>query len=408
MKSTKLPDGHGSLYKEVRFSPTQTPIRRTKSVSATIPTLKGQAARSVQGTPFAMDTAYIDQSRALLESQRVHFEGERSLFAQERRLWDKERELLRSKIAELESSLRSQGHKTNKLGPEAARLVLGASQLNGNNFTAQVWEGSSPGSRPTRVFRDHSPDQSHLLPISEGNGMNPPSLDRALSAQSQVDVPSQPVPIEKLDSTLDGITLKSTALPPGVVARVITPPSPSPLVTSPGTAPSTAVRPGMEHRNSLKLKLSELGRPNENLLRDAGHTPMAIIEVDESRQSTKEGSPLEVPLENEEDPVAPVATNVQQPAENKTSYFPDVPDDPALKGPLGLTNEEEHDSSFLNELDQKLLDQAKNILGNSVESADPNETDPELPNQNENEPEFKFKKSTNFGTAFGMSNVGQI
>jgi hypothetical protein len=164
----------------------------------------------------------------------------------------------------------------------------------------------------------------------------------------------------------------------------------------------------MEHRNSLKLKLSELGRPNENLLRDAGHTPMAIIEVDESRQSTKEGSPLEVPLENEEDPLAPAATNVQQPAENKFSYFPDVPDDPALKGPLGLTNEEEHDSSFLNELDQKLLNQVKNILGSSVESADPNETDPGLPKQNENEPEIKFKKSTNFGTAFGISNVGQI
>jgi hypothetical protein len=238
--------------------------------------------------------------------------------------------------------------------------------------------------------------------------MNQPSLDRALSQQSQVDAPSQPVPIEKLDSTLDGITLKSTALPPGVVARVITPPSPSSLVTSLGTAPSTAARPGIEQRNSLKLKLSELRRPNENLLRDAGHTPMAIIEVDESRQSTKEGSPLEVPLENEENPLAPAATNVHQPAENKISYFPDVPEDPALKGPLGLINENDHDSNFLSELDQKLLDQAKNILGSSVESADPNETDPEGPSQNESEPQLKFKRSTNFGTAFGISNVGQI
>ncbi|KAJ5775397.1 uncharacterized protein N7511_000408 [Penicillium nucicola] len=409
MKTSKLPDGHGSLYKEVRFSPTDTPIRRTRSVSATFHTHHSQAARSVQGTPFTMDTAYIDQSRALLESQRVHFEGERSIFAQERRLWDKERSLLRSRIAELESSLKGQGNKNHELGPDAARLVLHASQMNGNHFTAQVWEGSSPGSRPTRVFRDHSPEQSHLLPISEGNGMSPPSLDQALSPQSRVDAPSQPVPIEKLDSTLDGITLKSTALPPGVVARVITPPSPSPLVTSPGgTAPSTAARPGMEHRNSLKLKLSELGRPNENLLRDAGHTPMAIIELDESRQSTKEGSPLEVPLENEENPLAPVATNVQQPAENKVSYFPDVPDDPALKGPLGLINEEEHDSNFLSELDQKLLDQAKNIIGSSVESADPNESDTEQTEQNGSEPTIKFKKSTNFGTAFGISNAGPI
>ncbi|KAJ5322731.1 hypothetical protein N7452_011020 [Penicillium brevicompactum] len=424
MKTAKLPDGHGSLYKEVRFSPTQSPSRRTKSVSATFPpTISGYGRTAFHDSAllnsFAMDTSYIDQSRALLQSQRVNFETERKLFAQERRLWEKERALLRSKITELEAVVKDQGKRSNKLGPDAAKLVLGASQMshaNGNGFTAQVWEGSSPNSQPTRVFFDYdSPNQAHLSPISE-SGMNPPSLDQALSPQGQLADPSGapvslPVPIEKLDSTLDGITLKSTALPPGVVARVITPPSPSPLETqiSPAT-PGTAARPGLEHRNSLKLKLSELGPPNERLLRDAGHTPMAIIDADESQRSTKEGSPLEVPSQSEEAPLAPVATNVQ-PSENRESYFPelpDLPDDPALKGPLGLINDEEHDNDFLSALDQKLLDQAKNILGSSVESADPNETDPEteLPNSGHNEPELKFKKSTNFGTAFGISNLG--
>lgn len=424
MKTAKLPDGHGSLYKEVRFSPTQSPSRRTKSVSATFPpTITGYGRTAFHDSAllnsFAMDTSYIDQSRALLQSQRVNFETERKLFAQERRLWEKERALLRSKITELEAVVKDQGKRSNKLGPDAAKLVLGASQMshaNGNGFTAQVWEGSSPNSQPTRVFFDYdSPNQAHLSPISE-SGMNPPSLDQALSPQGQLADPSGapvslPVPIEKLDSTLDGITLKSTALPPGVVARVITPPSPSPLETqiSPAT-PGTAARPGLEHRNSLKLKLSELGPPNERLLRDAGHTPMAIIDADESQRSTKEGSPLEVPSQSEEAPLAPVATNVQ-PSENRVSYFPelpDLPDDPALKGPLGLINDEEHDNDFLSALDQKLLDQAKNILGSSVESADPNETDPEseFPDSGHNEPELKFKKSTNFGTAFGISNLG--
>ncbi|KAJ5958556.1 uncharacterized protein N7479_005706 [Penicillium vulpinum] len=421
MKSTKLLDGHGSLYKEVRFSPTETPIRRTKSVSATFPPVISGYGRtafkdSALLNSFAMDTSYIDQSRALLQSQQVNFETERKLFAQERRLWEKERALLRSKITELELFVKSQGNKSNQLGSEASKLVLagGISQYSANGFTAQVWEGTSPGNRPTRVFFDHeSPDQSYLSPISE-SGLNLPSLDRAL-CQSQLVDPSGapvslPVPIEKLDSTLDGITLKSTALPPAVVARVITPPSPSPLVISPGTAPSTTARPSMEHRNSLKLKLSELGPPNENLLRHAGHTPMAIIDTDDSRRSTQEGSPLEVPSQLEEGPLSPVTTNVHQPSENKISYFPDVPDDPALKGPLGLINDEEHDSNFLNELDQKLLLQAKNILGSSVESADPNESDSEseFPNEEEKEPEMKFKKSTNFGTAFGRSNLSQV
>ncbi|KAJ5165144.1 uncharacterized protein N7500_006974 [Penicillium coprophilum] len=422
MKPTNVLDGHGSLYKEVRFSPTEAPIRRTKSVSATFPpAISGYGRTAIQDSAlvnsFAMDTSYIDQSRALLQSQRVNFETERALFAQERQLWEKERALLRSKITELEVLVKSRGNKTNQLGPEAAKLVLagGVSQYNTNGFAAaQVWEGTSPGTRPTRVFLDHeSPDQSYLSPISE-SGLNLPSLDQALSPQSQPVAASGgpvslPVPIEKLDSTLDGITLKSTALPPAVVARVITPPSPSPL-TSPGTAPSTAVRPSMEHRNSFKLKLSELGPPNENLLRHAGHTPMAIIEGDDSRRSTQDGSPSEIPSQIEEGPLSPVPTNVHQPSENKASYFPDVPEDPALKGPLGLINDEEHDSNFLNELDQKLLDQAKNILGNSVESADPNESDSEseFPRQDEKEPEMKFKKSTNFGTAFGESDPGRV
>lgn len=420
MKPSRLPDGHGSLYKEVRFSPTQSPSRRTKSVSATFPpTITGYGRTAFHNSAlldsFAMDTSYIDQSRALLQSQRVNFEAERTLFAQERRLWEKERALLRSKIAELETVIKSPG-RDNKLGPEATNFVLSASQLKTTNgLTAQVWEGSSPNSQPTRVFFDmESPNHAHISPVSD-SGMNPPSLDRALSPQGQANdlsgAPvSLPVPIEKLDSTLDGITLKSTALPPGVVARVITPPSPSPLGTevSPST-PGAAARPGIEHRNSLKLKLSELGPPNERLLRDAGHTPMAIIDADESQRSTKEGSPLEVPSQSEEVPLAPMAT-VTQPSENKVSYFPelpDLPDDPALKGPLGLVNDEEHDNDFLSALDRKLLDQAKNILGSSVESADPNETDPESehPTQGDREPELKFKKSTNFGSAFGISNL---
>ncbi|KAJ5199060.1 hypothetical protein N7491_000377 [Penicillium cf. griseofulvum] len=421
MKSTKLLDGHGSIYKEVRFSPTETPIRRTKSVSATFPPVTSDYGRtafqdSALVNSATMATSYIDQSRALLQSQRVNFEAERALFVQERQLWEKERALLRSKIAELEVLVKSQGNKTNQLGSEAAKLVLanGVSQYNTNGFATQVWEGSSPGNRPTRVFFDHeSPEQSYISPISK-SGLNPPSLDRALSPQSQPVDPSGgavslPVPIEKLDSTLDGITLKSTALPPAVVARVITPPSPSPL-TSPETAPSTAARPPMEHRNGLKLKLSELGPPNENLLRHAGHTPMAIIEADDSRRSSQEGSPIEVASQLEEGPLSPVTTKIHQPSENKISYFPDVPDDPALTGPLGLINDEEHDSNFLNELDQKLLHQAKNILGSSVESADPNQSDSEseFPHEGEKEPEMKFKKSTNFGTAFGISNPGQV
>lgn len=429
MKSTKMPDGYGSVYKEVRFSPTATPLRRTVSVSGTNPSTNSNCYRvSAQPIPAAngltLATSYIDQSRELLESQRVNLETERELFAQERRLWEKERSLLKTKIAELESSLKCQGNQTNLSAPPAKPL-FGTPQYQRqsepiHHHSLQVWEGTSPGGRPTRVFRDGDvPDSTHLSPITEGSGIHPPSLDAALSPQAEAAdasgvTVSVPVPIEKLDSKLDGIILKSTALPPGMVARVITPPSPSPLETSPATVPSAPARPEMEHRNSLKLKLSDLGPPNENLVRDAGHTPMAIIEADGSQLATQEVSPTELPPREEEAPLAPWATQVQQPAENSESYFPELPDDPALKGPLGLTNEGEHDNNFLNELDQKLLDQAKRILSTSSGPNDSNETDPEAASQGEqeqeqeSEPEIKFKNTTNFGTAFGLSNCGKI
>lgn len=426
----KLPDGHGSVYKEVRFSPTATPLRRTVSVAGSTP------SRSSKHHPppipkihevaasLTLDTSYIDESRELLENQRAFFEAERSLFAQERQLWDKERSHLRTKIAELESLLKSQKHRTSSPA-HFVKPSFGTPQYQGLgdplSHPAQVWEGTSPGGRPTRVFQDEDvPDNTHLSPITEGSGSNPPSLDAALSPQAQTLDPSGasvsvPVPIEKIDSRLDGITLKSTALPPGVVARVITPPSPSSRETSPSArpGPSEPARPDMEHRNSLKLKLSELGPPNENLVRDAGHTPMAIIETDGSQRTTQEASPVELPpCEEEEAPLAPMVTQVQQPVENSDSYFPEAPEDPALKGPLGLTNDSEHDNSFLNELDSKLLDQAKRILSTSSGSSDPNEkaTDPELAGQGEQEqdPEIRFKNSTNFGTAFGLSNCGKI
>ncbi|KAJ5983510.1 hypothetical protein N7481_005609 [Penicillium waksmanii] len=421
----ELPDGHGSVYKEVRFSPTATPIRRTKSVSGTAPSAKTKNYQTKSScvperTPIILDSSYIDQSRALLDRQRAHFEEERKLFAEERRLWQKERILLRTKITELESLLKVQQGQT--ISPDSAKPAFGSLSYLGSNesaiHSAQVWEGSSPGGRPTRVFRgEDAIDPAHMSPISERSSSIPPSLDAALSPQAgaadaaSVAV-SVPVPIEKLDSRLDGIILKSTALPPGVVARVITPPSPSPLETS-SEAPSAAARSDQEHRNSLKLKLSELGPPNENLVRNAGHTPMAIIEADVSQRSTKEPSPIEEMEEppcDEEAPLAPVATTVHQPTENRISYFPDLPEDPALKGPLGLINDEEHDNSFLSELDQKLLDQARRILSPASDSGkiDEDEGDAELPTKGEQEPEIKFRKSTNFGTAFGISSYGNF
>lgn len=132
-----------------------------------------------------------------------------------------------------------------------------------------------------------------------------------------------------------------------VIARVMTPPSPVAPPAPESQETSASPSPTSRHRNALKLKLSELGPPDRNLTRDAGHTPMAAVvetEIDTDQPSPSEGN-------------STGATLSRQPTENSGSYFPDLPEDPGLKGPLSLLNEEEHDRGFLEELNQKLMDQ---------------------------------------------------
>jgi hypothetical protein len=432
MKPTtaKVPNGHGSLYKEVRFSPTATPIRRAQSVSTSNPASKfdhGRVLGKAESDRFsysALSANYLEQARTLLHRQRASFENERALFAQERQLWEKERELLKLRISELEALLKSKstpnddysapgtlaGFSLNPFGgPVSPNLSIERHRSHGY-MSAQVWEGPSPTSRPTRVFHDVEKidGQNHLASITEQGAHLPltaPSLDAALSPKARAAELSAcmsiPVPIEKLDSKLDGITLKSSALPPDVVARVITPPSPLPMDVSPGS--SDRSKTSSERKNSLKLKLSELGPPDVNLVKDAGHTPMVLIDADaDTEQTSVNGDVITRVQGKEEEPFAPRATMVGQPAENSDSYFPDVPDDPALKGPLSLLNEEEHDSEFLQELDLKLLDQARRAIGRS---SDPEPDDEKVADADPTEsvPELKFKNTTNFGTAFGAS-----
>ncbi|PLB33098.1 uncharacterized protein BDW47DRAFT_12269 [Aspergillus candidus] len=387
--STKLPNGHGSLYKEVRFSPTATPIpiRRALSVPNTHSVLKSDASpRSLQRySPLAVD--YLEESRSLLVRQRT-------LFDDERRLWERERAILNARVAELESQLKNQ--ETPSSFPPLSTNPSTQNRTPSSN-TSQVWEGTSPSSPPTRVFGHPEKSDRAGPSIAEQGGNLTVSLDAALSPKSHPSDPaaggSVPVPIEKLDSKLDGITLKSSALHPEIVARVMTPPSPR----SPETSPSMTSQKS-ERRNSLKLRLSELGPPDKNLTRDAGHTPMVVMDSDAETKSphvADEGASEGADEGDDPSPLAPDA--LRQPAENSDSYFASLPDDPALTGPLSLLNDEEHDTGFLKELDQKLLDQAWQALGSSRDSSDRKER-AEPPSQ---EPELRFKNATNFGTAFG-------
>ena len=376
-------------------------MRRAQSVSTGNPSSKPDRVRFAdrrspgEESYSSLSAAYLEQSRTVLDRQRENFENERAVFAEERQLWEKERALLKLRISELESMLKGQGTRlTTAPGskPRHAHFDIPWPRIasDGSNHSSQVWHSPSPASQPTRVFPEKGKRET-LPQITEQAASGTSSLDAALSPQSRAIDPTgnMSVPIEKVDSRLDGITLKSSALPPDVIARVMTPPSPSPLEIPPAAAPH---RPSVDRRNSLRLKIADLGAPQENLTRDAGHTPMAIIEGEPEVGRLTEGK-----VEAPEEP---------RPREESESYFPDEEGDPdpALKGPLFLLNDEVHDQGFLKELDQKLLHQANQILSKPTESKD--EEGSEGPNQSQPEPELKFKNTTNFGTAFGESNLG--
>lgn len=422
---------NSASYKEVRFShPLVSVRRRARSVASSNPGLAAQNAPKEK--TYSEYSIYIDQSRSLLESQRLNFERERLLFAEERKLWDAERALLKSRIADLESALRNENAQSNTsyfqsdYNLQSSSTSSGLWQLSGpsstNNGLGQrhVWEGPIPGSRrPTRVFpAEDSSERGQKLYIAptEANGFgHRTSLDAALSPQlfdRSAEI-SMPVPIEKVDSQLDGITLKSTALPPGVVAKVMTPPtSLSPTSSPPKDEPESSPpkpAPDAKPYSPLKLNLSDLAKPQENLTRDAGHTPMAILGTDTavSRQSPINDKAFdEADTEEENDdyeqegPLAPVVT--KQPVENADSYFPAVDEDPALTGPLTLENNEKSDTSFLSQLDQKLLEEAKKAVLGGASSTEGAEDAAAEGAENEPEPELKLKASSNFGTAFGQ------
>jgi hypothetical protein len=427
MSQLAVKSSHSASYKEVRFSQPLVPIRRARSIASSNPLLDpahqaaGAAQKALKEKTYSEYAVYINQSRSLLESQRLNFERERLVFAEERKLWDMERAMLKARIAELETaagSVNTQPHKSffnpdyslqSKSSSSRVYQADGSPTANGQKQEHHVWEGPIPGSRrPTRVFPADDVEGNANLYISptEANGFGlRTSLDAALSPQlfdRSVEISVMSVPIEKLDSRLDGITLKSTALPLNVVAKVMTPPT----SLSPASSPSKdepATSDG-KSPSPLKLKLEDLARPHENLIRDAGHTPMAILgtETDVSRQSPGEAELSEGELAEEETPLAPVVT--KQPVENSDSYFPAVveDDDPALKGPLTLLNSEQSDVSFLSQLDQKLLDEAKKAVSRLRRSASEADDGDAAEGGNEPDPELKLKASTNFGTAFGQ------
>ncbi|KAK2744953.1 hypothetical protein FQN57_004083 [Myotisia sp. PD_48] len=325
---------------------------------------------------------YIQQSREALESQRIGFERERVAFSEERKLWGKERNFLRWKIICLEQQLCDT--------MAAAQPIPNTTDRIQGSF--RVWEGSNPVSNPTRTFLDGAGD----VPRSLNNDLldlgHSPSLDEALSPKSRPTdrVCSIGIPVEMLDSSLDGITLKSTGLPLDIAAKLTSP------LQSNLSSPPPVLSPNPTR--------TDFSRPRVRFHDGCGdieptHPEAQPTQNDES-YSIQNADYLARDSENRR-------TSIQLNEGSFDATNLDLDEDPELTGALMLQNDEEHDMGFLEELDQKLLREARKALirpmlsdADSISDAGVNDTEPE--------PGIRFKNSTNFGSAFGSTQPGGL
>lgn len=433
-RGTKQVNGynHERQARSVHFSPMSAPGRRAQSLATDVPMLEpvssaSQVPRSLTRSGFAANTididSYIQQSRSLLTTQRQRFENQRIEFEQERALWNTERSRLEARIAELEDRLEkvagapsSKRRFSNDMAIGSGRDSIRASFNFGrdsNNDTIKrssyrVWERPTIEVTATRVFSDEpkelKPSESHLPSIAESPGTTQQENQVSSHPQSRQSSRSTTVPIEQIDSTLDGINLKSTGLAPYLFKSMV----------SPTQEPITETKSNGTAMLRIDIEKTIHSPFPEHLTKDAGHTPM--VREMASDVGTEGKTNLQSPPSlDTQHPYSPGPTR-RPPTERSNSYFPESetvteqsqPDeDPMLKGPLTMEPEGK-DTAFLDALDKKLEAEA-----NKVESVDEAREEDEAfgttasRDLDDGEIKLRIKRSTNFGSAWGSKTIGK-
>lgn len=448
--------------KEVHFSPVMTPARRSQSLATSVPLLEPISSASqlprhsprINNLALELDmNAYMEQSRSLVENQRLNFEREREVFEKERTLWNAERAMLKARIADLEfhwnqnnlerssndgvggSAQSVRKHLPQLSSLSSTRASRGSSETNG---FAPVWETPDMGTAVTRVF---STETNGGSPVWETPDMGA-TVTRVFSAEEQpqpkkvvsittslpsiaenaTDQPVSPlstrVPVTVLDSSLDGITLKSAGLESSFVRASVS------STTSPPQPPS----PGPQIHQEEKISPTDLA-----LVRDAGHTPKqsgkaaTSDETASTAESRKPAGSDEYITKHKADssdsgPSRPPIL----PSERSDSYFSVASDtniteeeqrqengDVELTGPLAMESkhEEGQDNEFLTQLDALLrVESQRSRLDPTIGHTKPVDDGVNDDNDDEDDegPKLKLKQSLNFGSVFGSKKCGHI
>jgi len=418
---------------------TDVPLLAPVSSASRLPKQEFQITNPTPGVDI---TAYIEQCRNLNEQLRQAHESER-------RTWSIERTALQARIADLEFTLnksrdpkRRSSNESSATSAQPSRLDFnGVNRMSSEPFvpmTSPVWKGPESTPPATRVF-SYADDAGHLPRISEDEPLLP-SLSREISPASVAPrmVENVPVPIEKVDHTLDGITLKSAALTSSFVTKI----------TSPQFGRSPALSPSARPKNGFDglwhLEMNGLLPPlDEKLKRHAGHTPLVC---DETVSTGNTSVDLPTPQEEKPTELVPTKRPPTRPAERSDSYFlfmsglesqevvqPPGPalgkseawprleptEDPSLKGPLMLDPgaESEASTAFLEKVNTKLMEAVQKPKKDSALSDSGGDLVPDAkgeatahlgPDADDEMPQLKLKDSKNFGSAWGGDVPGRI
>ena len=379
--SDQLPTVRGRL-------PSQSSVRRMTTSSGASSTSQLASAR------------YVRQFRALLEHQR-------ELFDEERALWQIERSDLHDRILFLETSLREtqNGLSSQAISPstrkESGSAFSFLSTPSGSRHVSsgdEFWRGTGGkgDTQPTRTFSATS-EQSNghaqrLASISEHLPPEGSGISRLTESIHRASIHKPSIPELKKSIIFDGINFRQPSHVPSISTEVITSQSPSPSRIATGT---------------LRLSPVQLAPSTDYVTEHAGHTPLVHdlangTDDTSSAVSNRTATPIEIQKENP--PVDPRASCAKPPSERSDSYFAGILaetlEDPAMSGPLGLGDDNtSEDKNFLDQVDLKLKEAARQVQNGSTEESDI------LSDPPEHEPRLKIKRSMNFGSQLGGSKI---
>ncbi|KAL6245169.1 hypothetical protein RBB50_007944 [Rhinocladiella similis] len=450
--SASMDPSNNGTFKGVRFSetPALLPQGRHSIATTTVPLLPPVTSASqipkhgfqmTNSTPEVDITAYIEQCRMLNNQLREAHDCER-------RAWDIERTALKARISELERRLKRSRDPKRRSSNDSSDASLQSFRADINPMfrttnrarassdssggAPPIWQGPEVLPPVTRVF-SHEDNAGHLPSISENETF--PSLSKEISPTTQKEVENVPIPVEQVDKTLDGITLKSAGLASTFDTGIT-----SPQFASPAHTPSPQPKRPPEGLFQVDVK-SLLSPLDEKLKRNAGHTPMAFDgTLSSGTDSTNNLTPKqEIPIEP-----APTKRPPLRPAENSDSYFSftsSVPvpvekapetipeeaepepqhepeDDPSLQGPLMLDSGAKSEAAnvFLEKVDAMLSEEAavrsryETALAEDTDGKKPTAEPSEKPTTQDpdDEPRLKIKNSMNFGSVWGGDMPGRI